>query len=71
MGATATTQLLGSKVKVTQDRGRPLDSPLAEVVMVTIHPSAILRAEDRTGMREGFAADVARFVACASPPTRS
>jgi uracil-DNA glycosylase family protein len=71
MGATATTQLLGSKVKVTQDRGRPLETGLAEVVMVTIHPSAILRSEDRVGMREGFAADVAAFAACVSRPTRS
>src|SRR3954447_3818250 len=63
MGATATTQLLGSKVKVTQDRGRPLEAALADIVMVTIHPSAILRAEDRTGMRESFAADVAAFAA--------
>jgi DNA polymerase len=70
MGATATTQLLGSKVKVTQDRGRPLESDLAEVVMVTIHPSAILRSEDREAMREGFAADVAAFAACVSRPTR-
>ena len=71
MGATATTQLLGSKVKVTQDRGRPLDSDLAEVVVVTIHPSAILRSDDREAMREGFAADVAAFAACASRRTRS
>ncbi len=63
MGATATTQLLGAKVRVTQDRGRPLDSDLADVVMVTIHPSAILRAEDREGMRAGFAADASAFVA--------
>jgi hypothetical protein len=39
--------------------------------MVTIHPSAILRAEDRTAMREGFAADVAAFAACASRRTKS
>jgi uracil-DNA glycosylase len=52
MGATATTQLLGSKVRVTADRGRPLDSPLAEVVMVTIHPSAILRAHRRGPLRD-------------------
>jgi DNA polymerase len=71
LGATATTQLLGSKVKVTQDRGRPVESDLADVVMVTIHPSAILRSEDREGMREGFAADVAAFAACVSRPTRS
>jgi uracil-DNA glycosylase family protein len=71
LGATATTQLLGSKVKVTQDRGRPLESDLADVVMVTIHPSAILRADDRDAMRKNFAADVATFAACVSRPTRT
>jgi DNA polymerase len=71
LGATATTQLLGSKIKVTQDRGHALESDLAEVVMVTIHPSAILRADDRAGMREDFSADVAAFAACVSRLTRS
>ena len=68
MGATAATQLLGSKVRVTADRGRRLQSPLAEIVMVTIHPSAILRGrgdEDRHSLREGFAADVAALAAAA------
>ena len=62
MGATAAGALLGPSVRVTKDRGRPLDSALADVVMVTIHPSAILRArtdEDRFAMRDAFAADVA------------
>ena len=66
MGATATTQLLGSGVRVTVDRGRRLESPLAEIVMVTIHPSAILRGrtdEDRVSLREGFAADVKALAA--------
>ena len=47
MGAVAAQGLLGSKVKVTQDRGRPLESDLADVVLVTVHPSSILRAGDR------------------------
>jgi DNA polymerase len=64
MGATAAGALLGSQVRVTKDRGVPLDSELADVVMVTIHPSAILRGrsdEQRYALREGLAADLRTF----------
>ncbi len=43
LGATAAQSLLGKTFRVTQMRGQWLDSPLAEKVMATIHPSAILR----------------------------
>jgi uracil-DNA glycosylase len=46
LGATAAQTLLGPKFRVTKDRGRPIDSPLAPFVVATIHPSAILRALD-------------------------
>jgi DNA polymerase len=46
LGATAGQQLLGSQIRIGRDRGRPIDSDLAELVTVTTHPSAILRAED-------------------------
>ncbi|MFL5834669.1 MAG: UdgX family uracil-DNA binding protein [Solirubrobacterales bacterium] len=59
MGATAARSLFGPKVKVTKDRGRPLDSPLAPVAAVTIHPSAILRLREHD-VRE---AELAAFVA--------
>ncbi|HEV2857283.1 MAG TPA: UdgX family uracil-DNA binding protein [Solirubrobacterales bacterium] len=61
MGATAARSLFGPKVKVTKDRGRPLESPLAPVVAVTIHPSAILRLRDhdeREAELAGFVADL-------------
>jgi uracil-DNA glycosylase len=48
MGATAAQSLLGKDVRVTRDRGRFEHdglAPLAELVVVTIHPSAILRGE--------------------------
>jgi uracil-DNA glycosylase len=38
LGATAAKALLGSRVRVTVDRGRWLKSDLAEHVMVTVHP---------------------------------
>jgi uracil-DNA glycosylase family protein len=43
LGATAAKALLGSSVRVTVDRGKWLESDLAEHVMVTVHPSSILR----------------------------
>jgi len=59
MGATAARSLFGAKVKVTKDRGRPLESPLAPVAAVTIHPSAILRLRDHDEREAELAAFVA------------
>jgi DNA polymerase len=58
MGATAAQSLLGKSFKVTQMRGRPLDSDLAELVLATIHPSAVLRSEDREAMFAGLVDDL-------------
>ena len=46
LGATAAQAILGSKFRVTQQRGQPIDSDLAEFVFATVHPSSILRAPD-------------------------
>jgi DNA polymerase len=46
LGATAAQALLGSGVRIGRDRGKPMDSSLAELVTITAHPSSILRAED-------------------------
>ena len=46
LGATAAQALLGKDFRVTQHRGERLQSPLAPVVMATVHPSSILRAPD-------------------------
>jgi uracil-DNA glycosylase len=59
MGATAARSLFGPKVKVTKDRGRPLESPLAPLAAVTIHPSAILRLRDHDEREAELAAFVA------------
>ena len=55
LGATAAKALLGSKVRVTQDRGRFLESDLAPAVSVTVHPSSILRIDDDAERREARA----------------
>jgi uracil-DNA glycosylase family protein len=62
MGATAAQSLLGKSFRVTQERGKLLDSELAEIVVATIHPSAVLRAEDREAMFGGLVHDL-RIVA--------
>jgi DNA polymerase len=46
LGATAAQALLGSKFRVTQQRGQWITSTLAEYVMATVHPSSILREPD-------------------------
>ena len=55
LGATAAKALLGPVVRVTIDRGKWLESDLAERVMVTVHPSAILRVP-REDFDEAYAA---------------
>jgi len=46
LGATASQSLLGKQFRVTKERGKWLESDLAEHVTATIHPSAILRQRD-------------------------
>src|SRR3954464_4510059 len=66
MGATAARSLFGPKVKVTKDRGVSLESPLAPVAAVTIHPSAILRLRDHDEREAELAAFVADLEGVAS-----
>ena len=60
LGATAAQQLLGSHIRIGRDRGHPIESDLAELVTLTTHPSAILRAEDedRQPAMDQFVADL-------------
>jgi DNA polymerase len=46
LGATAAQALLGPQVRIGRDRGKPVESELAELVTITTHPSAILRSQD-------------------------
>jgi uracil-DNA glycosylase family protein len=52
LGATAAQALFGRGFRVTKERGRPLDSELADLAMATVHPSSILRAPDEESRRE-------------------
>jgi probable DNA metabolism protein len=47
LGATAATSVLGRLPKINQERGQIIrNSPYAEVVLISWHPAAILRASD-------------------------
>ncbi|HWM62604.1 MAG TPA: UdgX family uracil-DNA binding protein [Solirubrobacterales bacterium] len=56
LGATAAKALFGPSVRVTRDRGRLIDSPLAPVAALTLHPSAILRLRDHDEREDAQAA---------------
>lgn len=69
LGATAGRALLGPSFRVTQQRGRlmpwpgsaqhPEDFPVAEIqALATIHPSAVLRADDRETAYAGMVDDL-------------
>jgi uracil-DNA glycosylase len=55
LGATAAQALLGDDVRVTRDHGKPIDSDLAPLVLVTIHPSAVLRARGQAARAASMA----------------
>ena len=60
LGATAAKALLGASFRVSTERGRFVDSPLAPRVLATVHPSSILRADDaqRQAAMDAFVADL-------------
>jgi DNA polymerase len=54
LGATAAQSVLGPQFKLMQSRGQVFPSALAERVVATIHPSAVLRASDSDGRRAAY-----------------
>jgi uracil-DNA glycosylase family protein len=60
LGATAAQALLGRQFRVSKMRGVPVDSDLAPVVMATVHPSSILRSDDREAEMALFVEDLRR-----------
>lgn len=61
MGATAAQAVLGPQAKVGESRGRRLDSDLAGIVTVTVHPSSILRvtgSDERRRSMDAFVGDL-------------
>lgn len=60
LGATAAKTVYGRSFRVTQSRGTALDWPTSPgpQAVATIHPSAVLRADDRDAARAGLVADL-------------
>ena len=60
LGATAAQALLGNQFRVTRHRGEPISSGLADAVIATVHPSAVLRAPagERERARQEFFEDI-------------
>jgi uracil-DNA glycosylase len=54
LGASAVRAVLGSKVKVLRDRGRWMPSTWGPDVLVTVHPSSVLRAQDSESRQQGM-----------------
>jgi uracil-DNA glycosylase family protein len=72
LGATAAQALLGRAFRVTKDRGRLVESPLAARVVATVHPSSILRAPDEESRRaemRAFIRDLRSVAKLMSGPT--
>jgi uracil-DNA glycosylase len=66
LGATAARALLGRTFRVTARRGEPVPSPLATIVVATVHPSSILRAPDEQARHDAlgeFVADLKKVAA--------
>jgi DNA polymerase len=58
LGATAAQSLFGRSARVGALRGTPRELPEGIRALVTVHPSAVLRADDRDEMRAGLLADL-------------
>jgi uracil-DNA glycosylase len=61
LGATAAQALLGRDFRVSRQRGELVDSPLAPNAIATVHPSSILRAEDRELEYREFVRDLEKI----------
>ena len=63
LGATEAQALLGRQFRVTQRRGEPVESGLAPPAIATVHPSSILRADDREAEFRAFVRDLEAIAA--------
>jgi uracil-DNA glycosylase family protein len=75
LGATAAHALIGRATPIGQSRGRPLDGALFSPVLVTAHPSSVLRERERYARHEALAAivsdlQVALSIAAENVPRR-
>ena len=54
LGSTAAQALMGSQFRVLKNRGKVHRGGLADSLVVTVHPSAVLRAPDREAREANF-----------------
>jgi DNA polymerase len=65
LGATAGRSVLGRTTRIQQERGRLQESPEGRAVLVTTHPSALLRLKDDPGWDAAYDAFVSDLEAAA------
>lgn len=58
LGATAARSVLGRAVRLMAERGQPIAGENGETVLLTVHPSYLLRLPDPESKREHYAAFV-------------
>jgi uracil-DNA glycosylase family protein len=58
LGTTAAHALIGRATPIGQSRGRPLEGALFSPVLVTAHPSSVLRQRERDSRHDALAAIV-------------
>jgi uracil-DNA glycosylase family protein len=54
LGVTAAQSVLQRTVKISEERGKLFDSPFGAKVLVTVHPSSLLRIQDRPDKEEAW-----------------
>lgn len=54
LGATAAQAIFGPQFRITQERGIVKQGELAQAILATIHPSAVLRAPDEAARKQLF-----------------
>jgi len=65
LGGTAARSVLGSQIRVLRDRGKVMPSEFCQETLVTIHPSALLRAPDEAAREKNYGDFVADLRAVA------
>jgi uracil-DNA glycosylase len=74
LGATAAQSLVGRSVPILSNRGEVLDLPSGLQVLITVHPSALLRLRDENERRaayDAFIRDLSSIRQIVGPRTRS
>jgi uracil-DNA glycosylase len=70
LGVTAARSLTGHTVTIGKVRGKPLDLADGTRLVVTVHPSALLRIEDDDERHTAYRSLVADLKAAAAESTR-